>query len=279
MRDYKNVKVPRRYRTTSAKTTVVRRVSPARKSASAAKTGGVLSRLFLIAAISAGSYLGWLGYRWFAQSEMFLVEAVEVQGVRRLTEKDFEIFREAFGGQNIFLVDMNSAARAAAEHPWVKEIRIFRGLPNKIRVQITEREPAAIVETSTGRYLIDDTGMVMEKVNSDGGAAAVPRIIARGQGALIGRELEDRAVKESLLLISELSKRGGWEMSNVVIKADAAESITVVYAGKEFRMGIGNYPEKLRRLSEIALDMKRRGLDFAYVELRPERQAAVKVKQ
>lgn len=278
MRDYKNVKVPRRYRTASTKTTVVRRASPAHRTASAGKTGSAVARLFLIVAILGGAYLGWIGYRWFAKSELFLIESVEIQGVQRLTEKDFTIFQEAFGGQNIFLVDMNSVAVAAAEHPWVKDVRIFRSLPNKIRVQITEREPAAIIETASGMYIIDETGMVMERVQQNKALTSIPRIIAGRQTLLIGREIESRAVKESLLLLSELSKRGGWEMSKVTVKADSPESIAVVYADREFRMGSGNYPEKLRRLSEIAFDMKRRGLDYAYVELRPERQAAVKVK-
>ena len=45
------------------------------------------------------------------------------------------------------------------------------------------------------------------------------------------------------------------------------------------RSAAGNYAEKLRRLAEIMADVKQRGLEIAYVDLRPERQAAVMVKQ
>jgi cell division septal protein FtsQ len=51
-----------------------------------------------------------------------------------------------------------------------------------------------------------------------------------------------------------------------------------VYADCEFRIGSAQYSEKLRRLAEIMEDVKRRNLNIAYVDLRPERQAAVMVK-
>jgi hypothetical protein len=64
----------------------------------------------------------------------------------------------------------------------------------------------------------------------------------------------------------------------VTVKADSPETIAIVYADHEFRVGYGNYGEKLRRLGEIVADMNQRRLAYTYVELRPERQAAVMVK-
>jgi hypothetical protein len=63
----------------------------------------------------------------------------------------------------------------------------------------------------------------------------------------------------------------------VTVKADSPETLAVLYADHEFRIGSGNYDEKLRRLGEIVEDMGQRGLEYSYVELRPERQAAVMV--
>jgi hypothetical protein len=82
---------------------------------------------------------------------------------------------------------------------------------------------------------------------------------------------------EALTLIAELSARGGWELSEITIKANSPEALSVVYAEHEFKIGSGNYAEKLRRLAEVMTDVKQRGLNIAYVDLRPERQAAVMV--
>jgi len=43
------------------------------------------------------------------------------------------------------------------------------------------------------------------------------------------------------------------------------------------RIGAGNYGEKLRRLGEVMADVRQRGVQFAYVDLRSERQASVMV--
>ena len=64
----------------------------------------------------------------------------------------------------------------------------------------------------------------------------------------------------------------------MTVKADSPESLTVVYAEHEFKIGSGRYGEKLRRLAEVMADMKERGLEIAYVDLRPERQTAVMVQ-
>jgi hypothetical protein len=81
----------------------------------------------------------------------------------------------------------------------------------------------------------------------------------------------------ALELLDELAVRGGWDPGAVTVRADSMETVTVVYADHEFRIGSGNYPEKLRRLGEIVSDMQRRGYAFSSVELRPERQAAVMI--
>lgn len=278
MRDYKNVKVPRKYRTASARVTA-RRVRAAPAARRSGGQAGVLTKILMVIAIAAGCYGGWLGYKWFVESDTFQIAAVDVQGVRRLGEQDLNIFVDAFKGQNIFLVDLDLVAKRAAEHPWIKDVRIYRRLPNRISVQITERAPFALLDTGRGIYIIGEDGMVLERLSKQAESLGMPIISAHIHEALKGREIDDQAVQSSILLLKELAVRGGWRIGDVRVRSDTPESISVLYAGKEFKLGSGNYEEKFRRLSEITSDLKRRGLDFAYVDLRPERQAAVMIKK
>ena len=277
MRDYKNVKVPRRYRIASSAATTRRAAPP--PSRKTGKRAGVFAKALTIIAIAGGCYCGWLGYKWFAESEVFQISAVDVQGVRRLGEQDLKIFADAFTGQNIFLVDLDLVAKRAADHPWIKDVRIYRRLPNRVIVRIAERVPIALLNAGTGLYLVDEDCMVLERLSRPPESSDLPIISAHIHGPAKGRVIDDHAVQSSILLLKELSARGGWRIGDVRVKADTPESISVLYAGKEFKLGRGSYEEKFRRLSEITSDMKRRGLDFAYMDLRPERQAAVMVKK
>lgn len=278
MRDYKHVRVPKRDRSWAAQTTV-RRVSAVRETREKRRRqGDPFARLVAVVLAAAALYGGWVTYRWFTTAEIFIVTAVDVKGVKELTEKDIRAFVGVFEGQNVFLVDLDEPARRASAHPWVRDVRIHRRLPNRISMVITERVPAAILDAGNAPYLIDDEGYVIEKTaKRDGMAASMPVIVARAPAARPG-EQAGGGVTAALALLRELTERGGWRMAGVTVKADTAEALTVRYEGHEIRIGSGNYAEKLRRLAEISADMRRRGRDFVYVDLRPERQAAAKLK-
>jgi cell division protein FtsQ len=223
------------------------------------------------------SYSGWQAYRWLTGAEMFQIAAVDVKGVRRVSEEEIREIASVFTGLNVFRVDLGAAAARAAANPWVKDVSIHRRLPNRISMVITEREPAAVLEAANGRYLIDGEGTVIAPAGGETGEH--PTIALRSLRAELREQATAGGVQEALELLSELELRGGWDMGEVTVKAETAETVALVYAGHEFRVGSGNYPEKLRRLGEIVSDMNERGLAFAYVDLRPERQAAVMVKK
>lgn len=280
MRDYKNVKVPKRYRTESSRTTA-KRVAVSRRSSSRRPAArGTLYRILIVAIIAAGAYFGWLGYQWFARADIFQIAGVDVKGIAHIPEKEIREIGGIFAGQNIFLVNIEAAANQTRAHPWVKDVQIHRRLPNRIGMIITERVPAAVLDSGAARYLLDRDGVVIEKVTKQtNDTAALPLILAHGCAVSIGERASGKGAAEALAFLSEISTRNGWHLSEVTIKADSAESLCVLYAGHEFRIGNGEYPEKLRRLDEITADMKAREKDFVYVDLRPERQAAVLVRR
>ena len=277
MKDYKHVKVPRGYRTTNRRTTTRRVntvVSPSKRGSGGGNPAGSVIAVLLTAALCYGA---WEGYRWLTRAEMFQIAGVDVKGVRSVSEDDIRELAKMFTGQNIFHVDLDTATRRALGNPWVREVRIERTLPNRISVIYAEREPRAILQAANGRYLIDREGVVMVPVAKSEQAADLPVIAVRDHKAVPRETVAGGAVAEALTLLDELASRGGWSAGEVAVKADSAETIAIVYADHEFRIGSGNYDEKLRRLGEIVADMQQRGLAFTYVELRPERQAAVMV--
>ncbi len=278
MRDYKNVKVPRRYRSTSNRPAVRRaetRTGPKKRRGSVKGPLGAVLTALLTAALCYG---GWEGYRWFTHAEMFSIAGVDVKGVRSMSDENIREVAAMFTGQNVFRVDLGAATRRVMADPWVRDVRIERRLPNRISMFITERVPRAVLQASNGKYLIDGEGVVMAPIRGgSAGAPPLPVIALRDCRAVLREPVTTRAVTEALELLEELAARGGWDPRSVTVKADSAETVAIVYADHEFRIGSGNYNEKLRRMGEIVADMRQRGLAYTYVELRPERQAAVMV--
>jgi cell division protein FtsQ len=243
-----------------------------KRSASVKETmGAVLTALVTVALC----YGGWEGYRWFAHAEMFTIAGVDVKGVRSMSDENIRDVATIFTGQNVFRVDLGAATRRVMADPWVRDVRIERRLPNRISIFVTERVPKAVLHASNGMYLIDGEGVVMVPIR--GGTPPLPVIALRDCRAVPREPVTAGAVPEALELLEELAARGGWDPRSVTVKADSAETVTIVYADHEFRIGRGNYNEKLKRMGEVVADMRQRGLAYTYVELRPERQAAVMV--
>jgi cell division protein FtsQ len=278
MRDYKNVKVPRKYRTATTRT-VMKRVTVSRgPKKSTSKLGHALAKFLIMAVIISGCYLGWLAYTWVVRSEAFQIAGVDVSGVKHLRENELKNIAGVFTGQNIFRVDLEEAARRARANPWIREARIYRRLPNRVSMVVSERAPAAVLDTGTGRYLVDGEGVVIDRLAPESASAwPLPAVAIKDYKARPGDQVTTEGMAEALTLIAELSARGGWELSEITIKANSPEALSVAYAEHEFKIGSGNYAEKLRRLAEVMTDVKQRGLNIAYVDLRPERQAAVMV--
>jgi cell division septal protein FtsQ len=144
---------------------------------------------------------------------------------------------------------------------------------------ITERVPSALLETASGRYLLDDEGVVIGSLAKEKMQAwSLPVIVIKDCRARPGEQVASDGMGEALKLLAEIAARSGWRLEEMTIKAGTPEAISLVYADHEFKLGSGRYPEKLRRLAEVMEDVKRRNLNIAYVDLRPDRQVAVMVK-
>jgi cell division protein FtsQ len=276
MRDYKNVKVPRSYRSRNTRTNV-KRVSVGRgPRREPSNLTAALIRVMVIVLVTGGCYLGWTGYQWAAHSQTFQVAGVDVTGARHLSKDELQNIAGSFRGQSIFKVSLDEAAQRARALPWVRDVRFYRHLPNRISMTVTERTPVALLDNGSGRYLVDAEGVVIVREAAAGAdAQGLPIVSISGCRLRSGQVVDGGALNEALALFTEIARRGGWRASDVTIRANSVETLAVIYGGHEFRIGSGNYGEKLRRLGEILNDVQQRGLIVAYVDLRPERQAAV----
>lgn len=240
----------------------------------------VFLKVMVVIVIAGGGLLVWEGYRTVMHADLFVISGVDVKGIKQLGDWDLKQIVDVLTGKNIFRVDLTAVVKRAEGNPWVKEARIYRRLPNRITMVFTERVPAFMLDTGTGLYLLDGEGVVIEQLEKEQITAwPLPVIAIRDCRARPGEEVNAESLHEAMQLVAEISARGGWQLPDVTVKADSLETIAVLYHGCQFKIGDGRYGEKLRRLAEVMADVKQRGVEIAYVDLRPERQAAVMIKK
>ncbi len=64
--------------------------------------------------------------------------------------------------QNVWLQNMHAAAQRVAQIPYVGEARIHRLLPDRVRIDVTERSPYALVQFTEGTVVVDHDLRVLQ---------------------------------------------------------------------------------------------------------------------
>jgi len=284
MRDYKNVKVPRSFRSSSNRV-AVKRVAFGRGAGQARKGAPGINRaarqyLMVVLLIAAG-WLGWQAYQTLLHAEMFQIAGVDVKGVktggRGGAQGDCRLVHPARISFARTLKPRSSARWRIHGWPRPGSIAVCRtgsawSSPSGRRSPFWMTAPVVI--------LIDRDGVVIVRIEKENAPAwRLPVVVIKEYRIRSGEQVTSQGMTEAMTLIGEIAGRSGWPLDEVSINAASPETLSVQYAGREIRIGAGNYEEKLRRLAEILSDGAQRGLEFAYVDLRPERQAAAMVSK
>jgi cell division protein FtsQ len=90
-------------------------------------------------------------------------EQIEIRGNRFVPS---DAITEKFSrdmGRSVMRVSLGEKREAIESLPWVEAAHVQRVLPNRIRVEITERTPVAFLRTGTDLSLVDPHGIVLDR--------------------------------------------------------------------------------------------------------------------
>ena len=110
----------------------------------------------------------------------FKIEAVWVDGLQHSNRNDVVTAIGANRGAPILKFDTEQARKRLLDLPWVKEASVSLALPNKIHINVKEREPIAIWQINRELHVIDNEGGIIQGVEP---AAFSQLPIMVGEGA------------------------------------------------------------------------------------------------
>ena len=86
---------------------------------------------------------------------------IEASGLAEVSRAEMlPVFGEDIG-RNIFFVSLSERRRQLEEIPWVERATVMRVLPDRIRVQVVERQPVAFVREGQQIGLVDPNGVLL----------------------------------------------------------------------------------------------------------------------
>ncbi|BBE74512.1 cell division protein FtsQ/DivIB [Oharaeibacter diazotrophicus] len=111
----------------------------------------------------------------------FRVSAVRITGQRELDEIDVLDTLSIHSGQSLFFYDAQGARDRLAGNPWISNVSVMKFYPDKLRVIIEERTPAALWQKSLDEpvEIVDGAGKVITD-HLEARFVKLPRVIGDG---------------------------------------------------------------------------------------------------
>ncbi|HKV36782.1 MAG TPA: FtsQ-type POTRA domain-containing protein [Pyrinomonadaceae bacterium] len=241
---------------------------------------GYVPTALRIAAIAIVCLLVVVVYRAAASASFFQIKKVETKGTSRASVQDIQAaVRRDVSETGVWRADLQAISAHLESLPWVRKAIVTRVLPDGIRVRITERQPRAVVRTSSGRFMwVDDDAVYLgEMAPTD----QMPSFFLRGWSE------EQNAQKENIARVSKfLELQKEWEAQGVSERVSEVNvmdlhDVRVQLAGDdsqiEVRLGSQEQGARLQKALAV-LDAQRqtaRGPLISYIDLSQGKRAIV----
>ena len=124
--------------------------------------GKILTAIFWLAVLLGAIY-------FFFFSNYFKIKDIIVEGTNKISSEQIknDVQKMVEQQDNLFLFDKGKAVRDLSNIAGIKTVEIYRGVPNALKVKITEREEKLIWKTGDERFLLDSDGTAFEKAPDD----------------------------------------------------------------------------------------------------------------
>jgi len=210
---------------------------------------------------------------WFlSRSSLFALEGIEVAGTKLLTPAEVVQASGLHRGQSMLGLHTDQVRARIASLPLVRSVTVRRVPTARVRITVTERAPSFILETVEGRWLMDDTGVILGVAD---GTASLPTIsVAGAPSAGTGDRLQEPDVRNAMELWAALPR--SLRTSGATIQATADSGLMLVRSGSTIVFGtMDRLAQKLRSVRLVMNRVGRMGRNIVRLDVRsPERPAA-----
>lgn len=202
---------------------------------------------------------------WAWQSPIFRVQAVEVRG-NAAVPAEVIVDRAALHGKSMFAADLDRAQRDLYEIALLRSVRIERQWPDRITIEVREREPWATWEQAGTRYMVDRDGVVLGHGEAPAGG---PVIVSAGEYSLQpGDRVDYQAIAAAADIYAQLPERLGTTVVEVAYLPGKGVRVTTADGQVALLGDSSGISYKLAVWAAVAEEARRQGLSYSSIDLR-----------
>ena len=223
-------------------------------------------------ALVVTSLVGVVGYEVYgllARNTFLRLERIEVRGTRRLTREEVISQAAVRLGDDLLGLRLRPLGEQLAKNPWVARVKVRRTFPHTLSIEVSEREPVAVVSMGYLYYL--DSGGEIFKPLQEGDRLDYPVVTGLTEDDLTRDPAGAReALAGVLTLLRQLGSGKEFTLADVSeIHYDKGFGYTLftVRSGVPVRLGTGGFEEKLARFVRIYRELEPQMQHLEYVDL------------
>jgi len=230
------------------------------------------------AAAGAGAKTLW---SWVTHSPAFAVKELVIRTGERVKRGEIKTLAGVTEGDNILSFRLADCVEAIEIHPWVKSASVMRELPDRVVIEVAEREPAAIIALGS-LYYVDRDGEIFKKLLPYE-AADYPVITGISLRAAVEEKKETERLIRLAIEIIELAKESRVMSQPAIseVHLDRTYGATVVRTGDgmRIRFGRGEYAGKFKMLERTLLELGSGSARVAELDLTYESRVTIRLRE
>ena len=231
--------------------------------------------------LAAIAIAGSMIHDWLRATPRFAMKKLLVNPCEHVEVGRVRDFVDARLGTNLFTVDLAHIHRQLKDHPWVKEVRVTRQLPDTLMITIREHQPYAVINLGK-LYYVDRDGFLFKRLEKGerrdypilSGFSATD-FLAEGEAA----RRNMKRLRQSVDLVALAEHIGAAKMSEISeVKFDPLIGFSLVLEpkGMQLRLGTGKFERKLQRFRTIREQLGDQTLALPLINLVNPEQAVIK---
>jgi cell division protein FtsQ len=182
-------------------------------------------------------------------------------------------------GVSLWRVDPATLVTRLESNPWIRRARVRREFPRRLIVELTEREPAAILFLDQ-LYYVDSTGVAFVRVG-DRDPLDLP-FVTGVEAAIVAdeRPFARHAIRQALRLLQSMQAAGlPFRVSEVHIEREQGITVFPIEPRVALTFGWSGFGTKLTRLARVLQDFRGREGQIREIDLTMGTAAVVRLRQ
>jgi cell division protein FtsQ len=197
-------------------------------------------------------------YSYLLSSPYFAIRETSVRGLNELTEKDILTLADVKSAQNLLAVNKTAIEKRVGDNPWVKNIYVGRELPDRLVLELKERQPLALLKNKNDFYLVDTEGSLFKKINQHD-EVDLP--------VITGVDKEEKTKQaffySALDLLKMLQGNRKYSYIGTISEVNVDELFglsLLTERGLYLKLGTDGFEDKLGNLKAVMADLEKKGM-------------------